>query len=73
MVNIKSQTRKMSDNPDELFGKLYKACVADGLGGEMKFVNQFFTFLRTKTPLLKTPASVKKVQELVRNHCVSPD
>jgi len=51
---------------NEALEKLFKQY--SGLGGDLKFVDAFFSFLRQRTKMLHSPASVKKIQDIAMKH-----
>lgn len=53
---------------DEAFNTIYQECLSDGLGGDIKFVEAFMSFLRRKTKLLSTDQSTKEVTIIARKH-----
>ena len=65
---IVQMTEKQMSRSDELLTELYKLHKESGLGGEWKMVDAVFSFLRRKTPLLKSDAGVKRVASLMDRH-----
>ena len=53
---------------DAAFQSALAACTAQGIGGELKFVDQFFSFLRRNTKLLQAPQAVEQVQQIALKH-----
>jgi len=58
----------MAKKYDEKFQAIYDDCLQTGLGGDMKFVEEFFSFLRRKTSLLNTVESTKEITIVARKH-----
>jgi len=55
----------MESNYDELLSTMFKAYSSSGLGGDMKFVDSFFSFLRRKTTLLRSGDALNRIQDIV--------
>ncbi len=53
---------------DAAFQSVFAACTAEGLGGELRFVDSFFSFLRRQTKLLQAPTAIEQVQQIALKH-----
>lgn len=54
---------------DAAFQSVLSSCVSsEGLGGDLKFVDLFFSFLRRNTKLLQAPQAVEQVQQIAIKH-----
>jgi hypothetical protein len=53
---------------DAAFQAIYTTCCNQGLGGDILFVESFFSFLRRKTDLLNSPQSTKEVTSILDKH-----
>ena len=53
---------------DSHFASVFSACTSEGLGGDLKFVDAFFSFLRRNTKLLQAPQAVEQVQAIAVKH-----
>jgi len=58
----------METSYDELLSNMFKVYSTSGLGGDMKFVDSFFSFLRRKTQLLKSTNALNRIQEIALRH-----
>lgn len=61
-------SQKKVSRSDELLSELYELHKNSGLGGEWKMVDSVFSFLRRKTPILKSDAGVSRVHSLMDRH-----
>ena len=50
---------------DAAFQAIYKQCCNEGLGGDIKFVECFASFLRRKTDLISSAQSTKDVTQII--------
>lgn len=58
----------MSKTHDETLANVLKSFQDDGIGGEWKFVDTFFSFLGRKTNLLSNNDAVKRIQGIALKH-----
>jgi hypothetical protein len=58
----------MTSKFDAEFKAIFDRCDAEGLGGDIKFVECFASFLRRKTSLLASTQSTKEVTIIVQKH-----
>jgi hypothetical protein len=57
---------------DVAFQAIFNECVSSGMGGDMKFVDKFFAFLKRKTDLLNSPQAVADVTHIMQKHARAP-
>lgn len=53
---------------DAAFLSLLHSFQSSGLGGELRFVDSFFSFLRRHTPLLRSASAVEQLQAMAMKH-----
>lgn len=54
----------MSTAHDDALDKIYKSCISSGLGGDLKFIETLFSFMRRKTKLLHSQGIITKINEI---------